>query len=178
MRLTLGDRRIIAYCAVILGAFLIAGLLVCVRAWRNDRAVNVGVECITGDSTAAVRPEWPDVYTEVHDLIFELRLDHPDIVMAQSIEESGHFRSTLFTQGNNCLGMKVPYTRPTTAVGTLEGHARYASVRDCILDYALWQSSFARGLSRDEYFALLDSTYAAKEGYSDRLRRIIHDNSL
>lgn len=176
MRLTPSDRRTISYCAVILGVFLIAGLLVCVQAWRNSSRTAMG--CVLTDSTAVVHPEWPDVYTQVHDLIFELRLDHPDIVMAQAIEESGHFRSTLFTQGNNCLGMKVPYTRPTTAVGTLEGHARYASVRDCILDYALWQSSFARGLSRDEYLALLDRTYAAKDGYSDRLRRIIRDNSL
>lgn len=176
MRLTTADRRIITYCAVILGVFLIAGLLVWVQAWRNGHRTDV--ECVLTDSTAVVHPEWPDVYTQVYDLIFELRLDHPDIVMAQAIEESGHFRSTLFTEGHNCLGMKVPYTRPTTAVGTLEGHARYASVRDCILDYALWQSSFARGLSRDEYLALLDRTYAAKEGYSDRLRRIILDNSL
>lgn len=176
MRLTPSDRRTISYCAVILGVFLIAGLLVCVQAWRNSSRTAMG--CVLTDSTAVVHPEWPDVYTQVYDLIFELRLDHPDIVMAQAIEESGHFRSTLFTQGNNCLGMKVPYTRPTTAVGTLEGHARYASVRDCILDYALWQSSFARGLSRDEYLALLDRTYAAKGGYSDRLRRIIRDSSL
>lgn len=176
MRLTTADRRIISYCAVILGVFLIAGLLVCVQAWRNGH--RTAIECVTGDSTAVVHPEWPDVYTQVYDLIFELRLDHPDIVMAQAIEESGHFRSTLFTQGHNCLGMKVPCTRPTTAVGTLKGHARYSSVRDCILDYALWQSSFARGLSRDEYLALLDRTYASKKGYSDRLRRIIQDSSL
>ena len=176
MRLTTADRRIVSYCAVILGVFLIAGLLVCVQAWRNSS--RTAIECVTGDSTVAVHPEWPDVYTQVYDLIFELRLDHPDIVMAQAIEESGHFRSALYTQGNNCLGMKVPYTRPTTAIGTLEGHARYATVRDCILDYALWQSSFARGLSRDEYFALLDRTYASKKGYSDRLRRIIQDSSL
>ena len=130
MRLTTADRRIISYCAVILGAFLIAGILVCVEAWRNGHRMDM--ERVLTDSSAVVHPEWPDVYTQVYDLIFELRLDHPDIVMAQAIEESGHFRSTLFTQGSNCLGMRVPYTRPTTAVGTLEGHARYASVHTAV----------------------------------------------
>lgn len=176
MKLTSSDRRIMIIGVFLIALCSIAGLFVWVQAHRNDHRMDI--ECVLTDSTAAAHPKWPDVYTEVYDLIFELRLDHPDIVMAQAIEESGHFRSTLFTQGNNCLGMKVPYTRPTTAVGTLEGHARYASVRDCILDYALWQSSFTRGLSRDEYLAFLDRTYAVKGGYSDRLRKIIHDNSL
>ena len=110
--------------------------------------------------------------------IFKLRLDHPDIVMAQCIEESGGFTSKLFVEGNNCLGMKVPGSRPTLAVGTMLGHARFNSWRECIADYAIWQSTFARRLTKDEYFAYLDRVYAEKKGYSGRLKAIIQSRGL
>lgn len=51
--------------------------------------------------------------------------------------------------------MKVPSTRPTLAVGVLYGHACFNSWYECLVDYALWQTAFARNLSRDEYFAYL-----------------------
>lgn len=53
----------------------------------------------------------------VYGAIYALRIQHPGIVMAQCIEESGHFTSRLFVDGHNCTGMKVPSTRPTLAVG-------------------------------------------------------------
>lgn len=166
----------ITLAAAIAGTLFAAAVVVAAVAadnMKSERAANP-----VADSTAMTVDTRCDAFTEVYDLIFQLRLEHPDIVMAQTIEESGHYSSALHIEGNNCTGMRVPSARPTTAVGTLYGHARYESVRDCIVDYALWQSSYAKGLTRDEYFALLDRTYAAKEGYSDRLRRIIHDNSL
>jgi hypothetical protein len=69
-----------------------------------------------GGCYAAVEETMPEVgdsipetfFDEVYDYIFKLRLDHPDIVMAQCIEESGTFTSKLFREGHNCLGMKVP----------------------------------------------------------------------
>ena len=112
------------------------------------------------------------------DYILKLRLDHPDIVMAQCIEESGTFTSKLFREGHNCLGMKVPSTRPTLAVGTMMGHARFNSWHDCITDYAIWQSTFCRRFTRDEYFAYLDRVYAEKKGYSGRLKAIIQSRGL
>lgn len=98
----------------------------------------------------AVEPVLETLFDEVYDYIFKLRIDHPDIVMAQCIEESGGFTSKLFVEGHNCLGMKVPGSRPTLAVGTMLGHARFNSWRECIADYAIWQSSFARRLTKDE----------------------------
>lgn len=65
----------------------------------------------------AVEPVPETLFDEVYDYIFKLRIDHPDIVMAQCIEESGGFTSKLFVEGHNCLGMKVPGSRPTLAVG-------------------------------------------------------------
>lgn len=139
-----------------------------------------------GGCYAAVEETMPEVgdsipetfFDEVYDYIFKLRLDHPDIVMAQCIEESGTFTSKLFREGHNCLGMKVPSTRPTLAVGTMMGHARFNSWHDCITDYAIWQSTFCRRFTRDEYFAYLDRLYAEKKGYSDRLKNIIKSRGL
>lgn len=119
-----------------------------------------------------------EIFDEVYDYIFQLRIDHPDIVMAQCIEESGRFTSKLFKEGHNCLGMKVPGSRPTLAVGTMMGHARFNSWKECIADYAIWQSTFARHLSKEEYFHYLDKVYAEKKGYSERLKCIIESNKL
>lgn len=105
--------------------------------------------------------------------IFLLRLEHPRIVMAQCIEESGNFTSLSFRNGHNCTGMKVPSRRPTLAVGTLYYHARFNSWQECLMDYAIWQSIYARGKTADEYLAYLDTVYAEKKGYSNRLRKII-----
>lgn len=118
------------------------------------------------------------LFTQVYDAIYSIRLDHPDIVMAQAIEESGNFTSKLFKEGNNLMGMKLSSSRPSTAVGSIYGHARYEYWEQSLLDYALWQSSFARKLSRDEYFRLLDSIYAEGGGYSKRLKMIIQSHNL
>ena len=114
----------------------------------------------------------------VYTYIFDLRLDHPDIVMAQCIEESGNFTSPLFKKGHNCTGMKVPSRRPTLARGVLNGHARFDSWKACIDDYAIWQSIYARDLDRKAYLAYLDRVYAEKKGYSERLERIIRERGL
>lgn len=114
-----------------------------------------------------------DTYEAIFDYIFQMRIDHPTIVMAQCIEESGNFHSELFMKAHNCLGMKVPGSRPTHAVGVYKGHARFKNWHDCIADYAIWQSIYGRNMSETEYYALLDRIYAEKQGYSTRLKNII-----
>lgn len=119
-----------------------------------------------------------DIAQSVYDFIFQLRLEHPEIIMAQCIEESGNFTSDLFKNANNCLGMKVPGQRITLAVATYKGHAKFKSWHDCILDYAIWQSCYARGLGKDDYYAFLDKLYAEADGYSNRLKKIIKQYDL
>ena len=41
------------------------------------------------------------------------------------------------------------------------------------MDYAIWQSIYARGKTADEYLAYLDTVYAEMKGYSNLLRKII-----
>lgn len=119
-----------------------------------------------------------DLMESVYDRIFQLRLEHPSIVMAQCILESGEFTSDIFVNANNCLGMKVPGQRPTFAVGTYRGHARFKSWHDCIADYALWQSAYGRGLSDDAYLALLDRIYAEDGSYARKLQNVIRRYNL
>lgn len=60
---------------------------------------------------------------ELLTLIFKLRLEHPDIVFAQAKLESGNFNSQIFRENNNLFGMKMPWNRPTVAIGVKRGHA-------------------------------------------------------
>lgn len=119
-----------------------------------------------------------ELFDEVYNYLFEICIDHPRIVMAQCIEESGNFSSKLFKEGNNCLGMKVPSRRPTLAKGVMYGHAFFKSWKDCINDYAIWQSIYARGLTEEDYLQYLDRVYASKKGYSQRLINIIKTKGL
>lgn len=160
-----------------IAGFLFA--LITIKSCKGHDPIPAGDWATTEEITAeATTPVPAELFDRVYDYIFVLRIDHPDIVMAQCIEESGAFTSRLFLEGNNCLGMKVPSTRPTLAVGTMMGHARFNSWRDCITDYAIWQSTFCRRFTRDEYFAYLDRIYAEKKGYSGRLKEIILSRGL
>lgn len=105
--------------------------------------------------------------------IFDLRLEHPYIVFAQAIEESGHFKSEIFQENNNLFGMKMPWNRATTAIGINRGHAVYTSWRQSVIDYAFFQMSYMRGLTRDEYLSKLSKSYAENKKYVANLKRII-----
>lgn len=67
----------------------------------------IGVQCskpiVTPTDSVNVATTLQD---SVYGAIYALRIQHPDIVMAQCIEESGHFTSRLFINGHNCTGMK------------------------------------------------------------------------
>lgn len=129
------------------------------------------IECIDKKDTISIQDS-------VYSFIFELRLNHPKIVMAQCIEESGHFKSKLFLEGNNLIGMKVPNNRPTLAKSVLYSHAKFNSWKECLIDYVIWQQICARNKSENEYFEYLDKVYAEKKGYSDRLKEIIKRYNL
>lgn len=145
---------------------ILTALVIGLTVTRKQKIEYVPVEQV--DSTLIM-----DTYEAIFDYIFQMRIDHPTIVMAQCIEESGNFHSELFVKAHNCLGMKVPGSRPTHAVGVYKGHARFKNWHDCIADYAIWQSIYGRNMSETEYYALLDRIYAEKQGYSTRLKNII-----
>lgn len=115
---------------------------------------------------------------DVAKVIKKVKLQHPDIVLAQAIEESGHWTSGRFRDYNNMFGMKKAGARPTLASGyDQSGYAIYTDWKHSIYDYALYQSAFARGLSREAYFKKLES-YAGGPAYIANLKQIIKDNHL
>lgn len=108
----------------------------------------------------------------VLNFIFNLRLEHPYIVYAQALEESGRFTSVIFRENNNLFGMKMPEKRTTIAIGINKGHAVYGTWQDSVIDYALWQSSYMRGLSEIDYLIKLRNTYAKSVNYDERIKII------
>lgn len=103
-----------------------------------------------------------------------MNIQHKDIVLAQSILETGSFSSPVFKNNHNLFGMKVASTRPTTALGTELNHAYYKDWKSSLIDYALWQTSFARKLNEEQYLDLLNSIYAEDNSYKEKLIKIIY----
>lgn len=96
----------------------------------------------------------------------------PDIVFAQAMLETGHFKSRIFVEANNLFGMKLARSRPTTAIGEYSGHAMYEDWVSSVMDYALYQSAYLRKLkTRDQYYEYLSQNYAEDPDYVTKLRR-------
>lgn len=112
------------------------------------------------------------------ELIEQMNIQHPKIVVAQAIIESGHFKSKLFQVNHNLFGMRKAYQRPTTRIPAnidfcYESYAYYHNWQYSVFDYALWQSSFARNLSETEYLDILKRTYAEDDEYISKIKTII-----
>ena len=103
---------------------------------------------------------------------------YPDIIKAQAILESGHFKAPVFIQNNNMFGMREAMVRITTANGTNLNHAYYDNWKYCVTDRALYDARYMSKLSREEYFSYLDQTYAEGSSYSSTLKSIIKKNKL
>ena len=96
----------------------------------------------------------------------------PHIVLAQALHESGRFTSKVFIKNNNLFGLKEPSSRPTTALGTKNGHAYYESWEMSILDYALYQAAFTRKIKKESnYLRYLNRNYAADSIYDVKLKK-------
>ena len=103
----------------------------------------------------------------------ELNVAHPNIVYAQSIIETDHFRSNIFKVNKNLFGMKCAQSRITTHKGEQFNHAKYNSYYESIIDLCLWQEAYARNLTDDEYYQLLHEVYAEDKTYVDRIKQLI-----
>lgn len=102
-----------------------------------------------------------------------LNIRFVDIVVAQAIIESSSFKSEICIKANNCFGMKLAKQRPTTAIGEYKGYAKYKSLRDCLIDYALWQQDNISGINTNkEYLKLLERIYAEDKNYTNKLKNI------
>lgn len=93
------------------------------------------------------------------------------LFLAQSDLETGGWTSDLFTVANNAWGMKLATVRPTPAVGTYAGHARYDTVRDSVVDYLDRQRAFGIPNDPARYMAAtVASGYATDPDYLAKWR--------
>jgi len=129
------------------------------------------------------------VITQAHDSSFsqaklvqmlkDLNVRFPHIVMAQAIIESGHFQSNIFRTNHNLFGMKQARMRCTTAKGTNLAHAYYDNWKESVYDYAFFQSRYLHDLKTEaQYLEYLDRNYAEANNYDAAIKRVIEDEGL
>ena len=111
-------------------------------------------------------------------LLKKLNIKHIEIVYAQAVLETGNFTSTIFNKNSNLFGMKMAKTRPTTALKQELNHAYYNNWEESVIDYAFWQTTFARGLNKEEYLKLLNECYAEDPNYVVKLKRIMNQEKI
>ena len=159
---------------ILLGAFL----MICVFILSsfilfndNTRYINteLEVDLITNNSFTKKR-----LISEIKRYNFK----YPDIVMAQAIIESQHFKSPVFRENHNMLGMKEAKQRLTTAKGTNLNHAYYDNWKDCVVDRLLYDAVYLNDLSRADYLKYLDRVYAEATDYDKLIERVIESNNL
>ena len=112
-------------------------------------------------------------------MLKELNVRFPHIVMAQAIIESGHFQSNIFRTNHNLFGMKQARMRCTTAKGTNLAHAYYDNWKESVYDYAFFQSRYLHDLKTEaQYLEYLERNYAEAKDYDVMIKRVIENEKL
>ena len=122
-----------------------------------------------------------DDFTEekLADLLKKLKIQYPEIVLAQARLESGGYKSRIFRENHNLFVMKEAVRRINTAQGTQYNHAYYEHWRESVYDYAFYQCRYMGQVrSREEYFNLLSQSYAEDPVYVTKLKNEIQKRNL
>lgn len=161
--------RLLKYRIIVAVLFLSVSLLSFVAVKKPEK------EYITAEITIKEK----DYKKTVFEMIDELPFQYPEIVKAQSILESGNFKSQVFLHNLNPYGMRLALQRVTTAKGSNLNHAVYESVEQATLDRLLFETKYLHGLSKEQYYNYLDRVYAESgNNYSKTLKQIIKKNRL
>ena len=113
------------------------------------------------------------------EMLKELNVRFPHIVLAQSRLETGGYKSRIFRENNNLFGMKQATVRVNTASGTQHNHAYYETWRESVYDYAFYQTRYLSGAKTEaEYLYILGQSYAEDPTYVDKLKREIQQKGL
>lgn len=108
-----------------------------------------------------------------------LDVEFPHIVLAQSIVETGGWKSLVFKENHNLFGMKEANSRIKTCLGTQLNHAYYDNWKESVYDYAFYQSRYMSSVKTEaEYYAALGATYAEASHYSTTLKKMVNDKNL
>lgn len=113
------------------------------------------------------------------ELIKDLNIKFPHIVMAQSIIETGHFKSKIFKENHNLFGMKQAKVRVNTAKGTQYSHAYYDTWQESVYDYAFYQCRYLGSIhTEEEYLNYLSRSYAEDPNYISKIQSLIKKEDL
>ena len=112
-------------------------------------------------------------------LLKKLKIQYPEVVLAQARLETGGYKSRIFRENHNLFGMKEAVRRINTAQGTQYNHAYYEHWRESVYDYAFYQCRYMGQVrSREEYFNLLSQSYAEDPMYVTKLKNEIKKRNL
>lgn len=164
-------------------AIVLLGVIAYSVMWLERKTINALVEFTK--EAVVIESDCIDLVIYVHEvgkqeinaegvltLLDILNVEHPHIVFAQMLLESGNFKSDLAKNNNNFFGMKYPRQRATVAKGVDRGYAYYRSWSYSVLDYAIWQRIYASGLTEEEYLEMLSEKYAEDKAYVRKVKSV------
>jgi len=111
----------------------------------------------------------------VYEYLIERRAPFPEILYAQALLESNHFKSALFITNNNCFGMREPGRRVTMSGGAAYGYASFNSWKDCVIDRLFYNSLYLKEIkTQDMYYEYLGkSGYAEDPNYIPKIKILV-----
>lgn len=115
---------------------------------------------------------------EIFEMVDRMPFKYKDIIKAQILIETGHFKDDVFKHNNNLFGMRLAKQRLTLATGDNLKHAVFETVEESLYDRLIYEALYLNKLNREQYFSFLDRLYAEGEGHSTRLKQIIKNNKL
>lgn len=140
--------------------------------------------------TRAIRDEeviTQDSITKTLDIIGSYGIRNPKVVLAQTILETGYYKSLVFKENHNPFGMK--HNKRGYSLCTKNGHAFYPHTphKDkctwkcydaAFQDYAEWQKKIPENLTDEQYLYYLDHLpgnlrYAEDPEYTNKLKAIM-----
>ena len=113
------------------------------------------------------------------EILQDLNVKYPYIVLAQARIESGRYSSRIFKENHNLFGMKQANRRINTAEGTQYGHAFYQTWRESVYDYAFYQSRYlSSATTEEEYYYIIGKSYAEDPKYISKLKNEVEKYKL
>jgi uncharacterized FlgJ-related protein len=126
-----------------------------------------------------IRESDPFEQEKLVQMLKDLNVQFPHIVMAQSIIETGKWKSKIFRENHNLFGMKEAKRRITTAGGTQYNHAFYNHWRESVYDYAFYQCRYLHNIkSESEYYQYLGASYAESPTYVESIKSTVEREKL
>lgn len=121
----------------------------------------------------------PFTKNKMVEMLSGLNVKFPWIPMAQSMVETGQWKSDIFLENNNLFGMKEATSRITTAIGTNKNHAEYNTWRESVYDYAFYQSRYLGKIKTEaDYYEYLAASYAEDPRYVIKIKEMVKRHNL